>query len=546
MVLSATLFLAVDAPKAKPAKEEPLSFEQLAFPLDLPYYLDFRVAFGLDCYSSISEPQLRSFPNKLVQALQGNKTKDREIALGFLNTLAAMVKQAAWDEGRDDSSAQFRLALAPYTPAIVRCLKLGLTDPKVKNRFLAAAALLVLEPNHQGALTTVIQCLNNKDPAKRAGFCEAVGPLHLDHSEIITSLSKSLRASDGSVRRAAARAVAEIGPSAKATVPALIELLASKEAVGEFQLYFTMSLPRETNLAVLALSAIGPDAAPAVPTLVKLLAKTQADECWDLICCLGAIGQGAREAGPALRRLLQPPKNGSKDLVPEKAPFPFWGSPNTRLGAAAALLRIFPGDTQAINFLKTALKGPRAEIRRQAAEVCFLMRVKEKALIGEFIALVEHKDEDVATAGALALSKYGPAAATAVPALEKMLMKESSSFTTGRAAAHCLSKIGKAGLPALIRAANKKDSMGKDYAVLALGSFPQDANLVVPELNKALVNEVTRHSAIIAVGRLGKAARPASFSLFLTWLHAQWTSDNPEIALLANWALMQICEWDKK
>ena len=513
-----------------------MSFNDKARPDGIPYYLDFGIVFGLGTYAA-SPPEWRSFPRELVQVLQGKDREQRLVAFRYLNILAQMVRRSALEEGRQDVPGQFRLVLTPHGASIKAGLQAGLEDPVHEVGLLAATTLLVLEPEHSGALAVANKCLNSTDPILHARYCELAGQLRLHQGAIIARLCDLLRAKEGEVRRAAARAVMEIGPPAKAAVPGLIDLLRSKEAVGEVKPYWAICSARTCNFGVFALSQIGPDASPAVPALIKLLEEAKGQERADIIYCLGQIGPAAREAGPSLRQLL---KILPADLRPKYAfPIPLFpvSLPETRLTVAAALLRIFPGDGQAIATVKNALTSSNLELRSQVLKTCWIMAVKDEALIAEFIAALQYIDDDVRERAACVVAGYGPAAADAVPALEKILMTEEHSFAPCRAAAYCLTKIGKAGLPALIKAATKAESMGRPEAIIALASFREDARQVVPVLTRALFGPKAR-AAIIALGKLGTEAPQATSSLFLFWLLARLAGDS-ETALLADWALLQ-------
>jgi HEAT repeat protein len=99
-----------------------------------------------------------------------------------------------------------------------------------------------------------------------------------------------LRAKDPKVRLSAVQTLAEIGPAAKAAIPALIEVFTNDEDWGN-----------RTNAAS-ALTRMGPD---AVPPLVEVLTKdSHADTRRAVANVLGSMGPGAKAAVPALIQVL--------------------------------------------------------------------------------------------------------------------------------------------------------------------------------------------------------------------------------------------------
>jgi HEAT repeat protein len=536
MILAAAVSFGTDETKTKPAREEPLSFEEkVRLSLMDPYFLDYGVVFGLQPYG---HPQLRSFPRELVQALQGKDDKKRLITLRYLNTLSGMVRHSCSEDENPDVPRQFRLALDRRAAAITTGLKASLKDPVREARFLAASTLFALEPDHKEALAILTAGLKTKNAKVRAESCENVGVLSLRHPSIVACLCDCLGAKEAAVRRAAARALMETGPAGKEAVCPLVELAKSKEACGEADSYWMIAGSRRANLAVLALASMGEHAAPAVPALMKLLETANAEDAPDIVFCLGKIGPPAREAAPAVRRFLRRLiRDGRPETARKIDPWPrsYHAKADTPAGAAAALLSIVPGDPEAVAVLQRALKTRRT--RTEAAEACYFMGIKDKALLNTL------KEGGDSAAAAYALANYGPAAAGAVPTLEEAIPVQKDRQLC-RAMTECLAKIGKAGLPALLRLANEKGSEGelsRSSAILALGRFPRDSAVVVPVLIKALADEKTRESAVIALGKLGRQARQAGFALSVVYVVSAFQQ---KVTLagdeLTYWALSQV------
>jgi len=564
MILAAAFSLGTGTtgtPETRRAQEEPISFEEEAQSTLLdPYFLDYGIVFGLQPYD---DPRWQSFPRKLVQALQGKDDKKRLIALEYLNTLSGMVRHTCIEDGNPDVPHQFRLALDRHAPNIAIGLNASLKDPMKKTRFLAAGTLLALEPAHKEALAILAEGLKTKNGKVRAERCEDVGFLNLRHPDLVACLCDCLRAEEPTVRRAAARALMEIGAAGKAAVLPLAELSKSKQVYGEADCYWMIAGSRRANLAILALASMGEHAVPAVPALTKLLETASAEDAPDIVFCLGKIGTPAREAAPAVRRFLRrlirdarpesvsgrlnagAPRPTSPSSARKIDPWPpsYYAKADTPASAAAALLSIVPGDPEAVAILQRALKTQTGRTHTEAAEACYFMGIKDKTLLNTLIATLKHKGATFAAVYALA--NYGPAAADAVPALEDFVRGQ-KGFDLCWAGTECLAKIGKAGLPALLRLANEKGIEGRSWAILALGSFSQDSAVVVPVLVKALADEMTRTRAVMALGKLGRQAHQASLALSLVYISSafeQYTGvgrEEMDLMCLAQWALSQV------
>jgi HEAT repeat protein len=283
---------------------------------------------------------------------------------------------------------------------------------------------------------------------------------------------------------------------------------------------------------------MGPAASPAVPTLVGLLESKEGETDHDILYCLARIGPAARASVPTLRRLLK-----AESL-------------ETRLEAAAALLCISPGDNAAMGVLKAAFKDSgraRAKasftapqtVRELAIETLSRMGVTDNGLIPHLIAFLDDAEEPVRTAAALYLSVFGSAAARAIPSLERILARDDAY---SGAAAVCLMHIGKESLPILMRVArNRELAQARCCALHALGGFPEDGRDILPTLVSALIDDETRVSALIALGNLGKSARPAVPALLLLSLcFPVGPETNPkdscnvyDTAMVAWWAAQQ-------
>jgi HEAT repeat protein len=485
------------------------------------------IVVDFDSLATARVPGAASFPAELLRALQSKHAQEREGALECLCFMATMAQTSAWLEGKSDGTRRSRQAVGRLAPSYERALEGCLKDPSVKIRFIAGATLLVLEPNNAEALNAVVAGLRIMDPE----LIKVIGPLRLTHEGIIACLVDALGNKEGKVRRAAAVALMEIGPPAKAAVPALVEFLKSKEAIDDrFDPWPHFSIfCMRANLAAKALQVMGPSAAPAVPTLIEMLKTSEAEERGDVLICLARIGPAAQKAVLPIRQLL---KIEAQPHAPKPLPMPH--RLNIPLGAACALLRIVPGDEQALSIIKAGLRASDKNLRLLALEACAETKVKEKALVANFVSAL--KDEHLREAAANALAEVGPDAKEAIPDLTEILINDRSENPE---VARALEKIGKAALPALVKVAKHQGAGSRFSAMLALGNLEGQAKRTVPVLINLLADEDFRLAAVVALGKLGSQARQALLPLLVVYLRDLLGTDG-EPLVLERWALRQV------
>ena len=227
IILSTILVTVAEIPQIKNANaEKSPPFEEMVF-CTVPWFVSFGIVIDLDSLAAARVPGAASFPSEMLQALQSRNERERGAAVESLALLATLAQSCVHFEDKSDGTMRFQEALGRLAPSYKKALIGRLSDPNSKIRHLASATVLVLEPDNQEALNAVVAGLRTMD----LDFVRNVGPLRLTNQRIIACLADALRSKDGKVQRAAARAVMEIGPPAKAAIPALVELLKSKEAV---------------------------------------------------------------------------------------------------------------------------------------------------------------------------------------------------------------------------------------------------------------------------------------------------------------------------
>jgi HEAT repeat protein len=284
------------------------------------------------------------------------------------------------------------LKFGPDARPALADLRAALKDKSIEVAAEATNVLARLGPDGSAALAAA---LGEKDCPVRGFIADRLSDLGPHSKDLVPALLKALDVDDAEVRSSVAKALlridsdtgarlgvpvlarlaadkdyeyrkyviedlGEIGPAARAAVPALIDILKAKE--------------KYRRVAAGALGAIGPDARSAVPALIEALDSDKAGVVSAAVEALGRIGPDAKAALPALRERLKTAKGAS------------W-----RVHLALTLARI--GDKQ------------------KAADVLLEVGLNTKDLSDREYAL-------------RSLGEMGPAAAPVLPALKKALRDE--------------------------------------------------------------------------------------------------------------------------
>jgi HEAT repeat protein len=207
------------------------------------------------------------------------------------------------------------------------------------------------------------------------------------------------------VRATAIRALGGLGWSGHSALPNLIKFLDNPEerrlALDPLGSWDTMG---PWYYVIQALGQMGPAAKEAVPSLVK--AK-------------GMLAAFDQDIDDALKNILQQPETIGLLIGLRSA------DPSVRLFAARAL-RTSTGDYAAVHpaLLVTANTDPDQDVKRVAKESADQVAKAEATRLAQ---LLNDRDENVRLLAAKALGKMGPLAASAVPALDKVIAKDADS-----------------------------------------------------------------------------------------------------------------------
>ena len=292
----------------------------------------------------------------------------------------------------------------------------------------------------------------------------------------IPELIDALGDSDERFRRESAVTLGSIGRPAKRAVPLLVARLRDVQKIGPDE-YILHALPaigpqatpglidglRDSDATIRKWSAfvlgnIGPDARDAIPTLIVLLGqdpnetvRAMAARALGLIdrtgksvsalidathsesygiqmqaeTALGSIGPPAREAVPALTRLLDTHHD------------------TFRLNVAHSLSRIYGFHECAMPEVIEAIRNPDSVIRIAAIRSLFWHQDQSEAAIPDLIQSLSDPDRNVRMTAAFVLSEFGELGNAAVPGLKRSL--EDSDDDVRQWARLAIEKIQKTG-----------------------------------------------------------------------------------------------------
>ncbi|MGE3808002.1 MAG: HEAT repeat domain-containing protein [Gemmataceae bacterium] len=312
---------------------------------------------------------------------------------------------------------------------------------------------------------------------------------------------KQLKSPDPYQRIKALRAIERMGPSAKAAVPVLIEMVhdqafrfwacvalgsigpEAKEAIPTLLKYYPAEGFRDAGASI-ALEGIG---APAVPVLLKKLNDVDREVRWSTISSLGRIGPPAKPAIPQLKKAF-------KDR-----------SARVRIAAAEAAWNI-DRDEAAIPILIEALSGEQSDAY-SAAEALKKIGPPARASVPALIKTVGHKDDGVRNRAVEALGAMGPAARQAVPVLMAKAGEVQQHLFSSDVVSS-VSQIGSGAVPALIESVQDQNKHKAEVAATALGRIGPDARAACPHLRRILDAEKCnsfRAAAALALWRIDKS-----------------------------------------
>ncbi|PNG53100.1 putative oxidoreductase/HEAT repeat-containing protein [Variovorax sp. WDL1] len=390
----------------------------------------------------------------------------RKIGAGATSAIPALIEVLSDDDDRTaaeaaDALAAMGPAAMPAIPALVRSLSGGFVYMSARRALKGLGAAAAPE------LARALGHPNVQVRQRAAWTLEDLGP---QATAAVTALSATLKDSDAGVRRGAAKALAAIGPAARSAAAAL--RVAQSDADSSVRL-----------AAADALLKVSPaDAVSHVATLAARLRDPDVNVWRDAISALRAIGAPATAPLTALLR-------GD-------------GDSEVRRRAAVALGELGPAARPAVPALIEAMKDSAVKFNAVVA----LGEIGGDAVVAPLAKLLD--DERYHVNAAIGLSKLGPEAAAAVPALTRALRHQDAE--TRFYAASALGAIGSpaaGSVPALVPLVKDEDERVRGMAVEVLGEFGgAHQKTTLAPLTEALRDEdkEVRGFAADALGQMGE------------------------------------------
>jgi HEAT repeat protein len=308
--------------------------------------------------------------------------------------------------------------------------------------------------------------LKQSDWHARAMACRALKEMGLAgrRNEVIEAEVRALKDADTLVREIALETLAELGPEAVATFPAIDDRLRRDPS----------SQVRVTAAHVLA--QLDPSGKLSVPLLAAMLRDPDYGLRTELIRELGSFGPKGEAATHGLVEVIEEKDEDSKALLREQ-------NRSVRQGAVGALSRVSPASI-AVPILVKAL---RREQNR-----------KEDGIAGTILQT---------------LGKIGPAAAPAIPVLVETYNTAANEHERGSAMI-ALGGIGPSAsvsLPTVLKATSDPHWFVRGLALEALIKIKVEPDVVIPLLISALRDEqgAVQRIAANCLGQLGPQAKAA-------------------------------------
>ncbi len=409
-----------------------------------------------------------------------------------------------------DAIVQYHAAVAlgrvgDTSDETVQALVTAATSKDARIARAAIAAIRELETGRERVVKALGEVLKSDDDAVVLHALEAL----VEHgAEAVPTLNEALKRPETAYL--ACTAIEHIGADAKATVPALTELIGKT---------------KHSHLliqALLALASIGPDAASAAPKIVPLL-ETSTDATVPVAAAYALGSINAKGSDGALRRAL------------EKS------NPFLQMIAAWALAKLHPDDVAAeklaVEKLVQGLKSNDARIRTAAAKSLQSLQAPPEMVAPELVRLVNDPDPEVQTNVVEAIASLGESVVPRViKALENPQLRE--------AAVHVIQKLGpkaSGAVEPLIKASTGVDAELRTHIQLALGAIGPAAAPATDILVKSLASSDAgeRESALFALRKIGPAASAAVKPLL-----QRMQADESFESNAAAWALLHIAPND--
>ncbi|NQU25417.1 MAG: HEAT repeat domain-containing protein [Candidatus Nealsonbacteria bacterium] len=350
--------------------------------------------------------------------------------------------------------------VGPVIDAIVK------EDLVALNETLKAAAKMQAEG---AAVAVLAEALKHEKERIRILAAEMLAELGFAARPTVPALIAALNDACEYVRNNAASALGNIGPEARQAVPGLLVTL------GDGNSYVRSG-------ACEALGKINAQAKYVVPALIAAMKDGDSHVRWQAVGALGEFEAAATPAATLLRETLLHDADSS-----------------VRWNTGEALAAVDPGGRISVPALIEAMKDKTPSVRRFAAKGLGRLGPKARTAAPLLVEALNDKDIGVRIAAAEALWKVDGNADAAVPVLTRELEEKGMSRLW---AADALSRIGpeaKDAVPALRTMLSTCTGPWLGAAMHALGNIGPEASAAVPDLVELLDDNPNRRSTTAAV-----------------------------------------------
>ncbi len=214
-----------------------------------------------------SRDRSRKYRLQAIQALAAIVEDDR--------TVAPILEEAMLDRDNLDVRDEAADALVKVGRDVVPSLLRALKDPRKEKRVWVLYVLGRIVPEARTAVPALTELLKSSESSDRFAAAVVLGNIGPDAKDAIPALLKLLKDPKKAACFAAVEALGRIGPGAKAAVPPLIELLKEDKPIDYYADYppsiggLSIHTVILAEKAAEALGNVGPDAKAAIPALLK-------------------------------------------------------------------------------------------------------------------------------------------------------------------------------------------------------------------------------------------------------------------------------------
>ncbi|MBI2823842.1 MAG: HEAT repeat domain-containing protein [Planctomycetia bacterium] len=469
-------------------------------------------------------------------------------------------------DGESRTDAVDTLArLGPRAKTAVPALTKALADEDVEVRWRSARALGAMGGAAAAAVPSLVEHLADPEAAVRAQSAAALGKIGVKDAAAVTALTKVVADPEPRVRRSAIQALVRAKPDPKVLIPLLLSVvedsqpevampaMAALADMGEqavVPLVASMKDRKARYWAALVLAELGPKAKAAVPALQKLTDDAEPEVRMQALITLGQIGPAAASAVPAMTKALEAPepavrygaafalgKLKAQDAAPALEALVDSKDPTLQLVASWAIARINPKNpmavARAIDAITDSIRSDDPQLSRTAARALAELDVPAETIEPAIRAALDEMDPTVLEHVMDALAAVGE---KAVPVLVAGLKDPKQRDPAIRA----LGRIGpaaQAAVPALAALVSSADLVVVRDAAAALGAIGPSASKAVPSITALLgkSDSSVGYAAAIALGKIGPAAKSA-----VPQLLKQINAKEPLLTVASVWAVRRL------